>query len=158
MQSPLKKITIPNSITKIGKGAFESCFIQEINLYSYKQFDILDYDLRYIAILSMLKNYYLKTIQYSKKDIELFKKYIINEKPYLLNFSRENIYLIKFMLEEINGLITYDDLIKLIDLVKTPEVKTFLLEYKDNHYEYDTIDSILDRFNLDDEETHKEKK
>lgn len=146
----LTSITIPDSVKTIENG-FDSRYIKEINLYSYRVFSLLNTDLKLIALISTLKNYYTGKIKYSEEDIKLFKEYIINTSFNDLEKYKE---LIRIIIYDIGIFLTKEEANILINKSSDTQIKAMLLEYINKYFNNDNknnIGSIIDdKLNLDD--------
>lgn len=129
----LKSITLPESIIGIGNNAFDENHIQNINVFSYRVFSLLDKKLKLIAISSIIKNCYTNTFNYSDEDMELFKKYIRENKMDILLSIKSNINLIRiiiyFMIYNIDKIFTHQEISNLLDDINDIEIRAMLLEY-----------------------------
>lgn len=142
----LTKITIPESVTKIGAEIFYCCNLQEINIYSYKTFTLLDDNDSLIAAVSSIKNYYIGKIKYKEEDINKFKEYIIEHKEETYPYVIEDIILLHFVFEKMGDIYSFNDIDSLLKMAKDPEIIAILLEYSDK---FRSQKSVIDIYDLD---------
>lgn len=141
----LTSITIPDSVTHIGSGAFSSSYIKEIN-FSIDSLNVLDDDLKIIAIENIVKNYYTGKYEYTDYYLMNLILYI---KDNAKIFEKLNKEIIRIILFEMTPVITKEDVIILLGKIKDIELKGMLLEYNNKKFNLDKSNPV-DELTLDD--------
>lgn len=142
----LTSITIPNRVIHIGDGAFSSSYIKEIN-FSIDLLNVLDDDLKKIAIESVVKNYYTGKYEYTDYYLMHLILYIKDNAEIFEELNKE---IIRIILFEMPLVITKEDVIILLGKIKDIELKGMLLEYNNKKFNLDKSNP-LDGLTLDDD-------
>lgn len=165
----LISLTLPNSIKHIASDAFFACDnIQNVNVSSYRVYNLLDGEVKFVATKSIVKNYYNKTVEYTEDEIQDLKDYIRKNRIVMFSYAMGDHDLYRFMFYDIDRLYSQDDINKLFNIINDEsqfgewarisktEANGFLLQYiHDNNLHIKSDELILDDLddNLKDEDT-----
>lgn len=155
----LESVTIPDSIKDIASNSFEQCDnIQNVNVSSYSVYNLLTGKIKLVATKSILKNYYTKTTNYTKEEIQDLKEYIIENRIKLFPYAIGDYDLYRFMFKDMDKIYSLEDLDKLFNKINDEyqfgewakisktEANAFLLQYVHNN----NLHAKFDELTLDD--------
>lgn len=162
----LTNITISDNLEEVGNNPFKQCDnIQNVNVKSYDVYKLLrnrtSDKFRLCATISIVKNNYNKTADYTEDEIHDLKEFIIEKRIHLFPYVLNSLELYDFMFKKIEKIYSVTDIKILLEKVKTEEYSkikieamAFILEYMHENSligEITQPDATLDAFANDED-------
>ena len=130
----LKNITLSDSITSIDKSAFNMCLIKNVNVSSYKVYNLLGGNMKLLATLSILKNHYNnENVQYTEEEMQNLTEYIKSKRFELFHYVSKDENLYKFMMNDAGFGFSYEEAMNIVNNNSKMEVKFMMMQYIHNH-------------------------
>lgn len=115
----LKSINLPENLEYIADNAFAGCWnLTKITVSSYKVYSLLNGWVKFIATVSIVKNYYNKTVKYTEEEIQDLKEYIKEKRIELFPYAMNNSDLSNFIVGEMDKIYNIEYIKNLFDKIQ----------------------------------------